>query len=477
MRFYLILVSVIILLMVFLLKIDLNKSIVDHKVNNETEGVVKSYTKNELSIENNSDGYEEYFDVKEKEKEKEKENENEKEVCVIDKGVIKTVKCEEYKYLLNMGLSEYSNLRIHIDIGLMVENGSNIIKRHKGFIVYELGISDQGPIYYFVDFDGGDESQEGYFLNSNKPKWSFSFLSQDVVIDNEGGRYLDIRILNKLEFKFDKLNLEPELCLDTLEFEMFSESDLDLKDFENCSKYINGYHNVNLIEVHDKNLRECIFGRVYRSNYYVDPNKVEILKCGSIKGIGIDEVSEFGNVKSIIIGSNDSDHTFLNELKNLREIEIKNNTIFNMSNISELIYLESLIVSKGTLINSDEYSKGISQLKRLSLKRVKVGGELVFLKSQFSLKKLELIGMELDEFPEVGSVEYIEFLNIKKNSIVEIPLIKKMMYLKYLNLEFNQFTKIPSIDENWEGELKLLGNPIDCTYQVNRYFSEYSNCK
>ena len=455
MRFSLILVSVVILLIVVFLKIDINKSIINNEEGFNTQNVVKTNKDNELSFENISDNYEKILDQKENSKE---------EACVIDKGVIKTVKCKEYKYLLNMGLSEYSNLKIHIDAGLMVANGSKLIKRNEGYVVYELGISEQGPVYYFVDFEGGDEWQEGYFLNSKKPKWSFSFLSQDVVIDSddEWGRYLNISIIDKIVFEYDKLSLQPELCLGTLEFEMFSESNFGLNYFKDCSEYMYGYDNVTLTVINNKNLRECIFfGRVNRSNYYVDPNAIEVLRCGSIKGINVDNVSEFKNVKSITISSNDSDHAFLNELKNLREIEIKNNTIFNMSNISELNYLESLSVSNGRLTNSDMYSMGIYQLKKLSLKRVKIENELSFLKSQFLLNSLELIDMDLDEIPELGSVDYIEFLNIRKNNIVEIPLIKKMKYLKYLNIEFNQFNKIPVIDENWDGELKLLGNSID----------------
>jgi len=150
----------------------------------------------------------------------------------------------------------------------------------------------------------------------------------------------------------------------------------------------------------------------------------------------------------------------LNKLTNLNSLYLGCNKISKIENLKKLVYLRSLNLYENQ-INKIENIDLLINLERLLLFKNKIS-KIENLESQINLDFIDLSDNKIKKIENIGKLEILSGLFIDKNQISKIENLESQIKLDFLDLSDNEIRKVENLEFLEKIEtLYLFSNPLN----------------
>ncbi|MBF0710611.1 MULTISPECIES: leucine-rich repeat domain-containing protein [unclassified Gemella] len=162
-------------------------------------------------------------------------------------------------------------------------------------------------------------------------------------------------------------------------------------------------------------------------------------------------IKDLKNLEDLNINNNKiKDAKIISELKNLKKLAIAKNNISNLEFLKD-IHLEELdIASNGILKNYLDSELHIDKLRSIKVSRVGIEN-LNFLKNAKNLESIFAEENQIDDLTGLANLEKLKILYVDKNNILDISPLKNLKNLSELSAEYNNIKDLSAL----EGKEKL----------------------
>lgn len=327
------------------------------------------------------------------------------------------------------------NLKYHKDkiqeISINVFNKNNIYNYL--FIENNLKyfpILESVSIRYFNN-KNYDYNNDFIIMNNNIKK--LKLIRSNIHLENL------ININNLKILKLYDCDLENKLNFDI--FNNLEELEINNSSIKNNDEYIlNKLDKLKFLEISYLKDDELKLNLNFINNNLL----LERLYLIKIKLITLPNLDNLVNLKKLNISDNNlTILPNLNNLKNLMELDISYNNLTNLPNLNNLINLYELDISSNKLSNLSN----LDNLKELYYLNIS-NNKLSYLPNLNKLKELHHLNIsnnKLSNLPNLNNLTNLKYFNISKNNITIFPNYTKLLSLTDLDCSFNPLLSINNI--------------------------------
>ena len=157
---------------------------------------------------------------------------------------------------------------------------------------------------------------------------------------------------------------------------------------------------------------------------------------------------------------------YKSDVKDITVLEATGKNIKELSGIENLVNLKRINLEKNSINNIEPLEK-LTSLEEVCLDNNDIK-DINALENITSIESLSLSGNRIEDISHLKNLKNLEKLNLDKNEIMDIAPLGEMQYLKYINLSSN---KINNIDK-----LNNLGN-LNSLYLDDNSITNFSGIK
>jgi len=247
------------------------------------------------------------------------------------------------------------------------------------------------------------------------------------------------------------------------------ESEIDIDDIRRVDhrswsiNYFETGFSTDKIEIEDKNFESIIRESIYKPSSDINLNDLKNIEHLSIKSPdneieSIDEIVFMDKLKKLNINFKINDLTILEELDNLKELYITENSIIELSSLKNMRNLKVLNLGmydkpynnyKTTTIDDFERALGLHEiLKESRTNRLSNNiKDLSPLRNLENLVRLDFSNNIVSDLSPVSSLENLEVITFRDNNISDITPLKHLDNLWVVGMDNNKISDI-SVLEN-----------------------------